>query len=128
MKIQLTSLHSILRDYLVQVIVPKLPNNALQFSVAFASNYITSGLLNQYVAPHLPMLQLMGIVKDGDIDLDSVKEAAYKALEQCQGSFIVANYKVDKQDIEDLYSIASKYAKVESLTQPTQQAQEINAI
>lgn len=128
MKIQTTALHQILRDYMVQIIVPKLPNNFLQFGVAFASSYISSNLLNQYLAPHMPTLQLMGIIQGDEIDLDSVKEAALKALEQCHGSFVIANYKVDKQDIEDLYEIASRYAKAESPMQPSLQSQEINAI
>lgn len=128
MKIQTTTLHQILHDYMVQIIVPKLPNNFLQFGVAFASSYISSNLLNQYLAPHMPTLQLMGIIQGDEIDLDSVKEAALNALEQCHGSFIVANYKVDKQDIEDLYEIASRYAKVESPLQQPLQSQEINAI
>lgn len=128
MKIQTTTLHQILHDYMVQIIVPKLPNNFLQFGVAFASSYISSNLLNQYLAPHMPTLQLMGIIQGDEIDLDSVKEAALNALEQCHGSFIVANYKVDKQDIEDLYEIASRYAKVESPIQQPLQSQEINAI
>lgn len=125
MKLATNSLHQVLRDYLVQVIIPKMPNGIMQFGVAFASNYITSSLISQYVAPHMPMLQMMGIVHGDEIDLDSVKAAAMKALEQCNGSFVIANYKVDKQDVEDLYSIASRYAKAES-AQGLQQ--EINAI
>lgn len=128
MKIQTTTLHQILHDYMVQVIVPKLPNNFLQFGVAFASSYISSNLLNQYLAPHLSTLQLMGIIQGNEIDLDSVKEAALKALEQCHGSFVIANYKVDKQDIEDLYEIASRYAMVESPMQQPLRPHEINAI
>lgn len=126
MKIPVNTLHQVLRDYLVQVIIPKMPNGIMQFGVAFASNYITSTLLGQYLAPHLPLLQAMGVIQGDEIDLDGVKVAALKALEQCQGSFVIVNYKVDKQDVEDLYNIASSYAKVESSTAMSQQ--EINAI
>ena len=120
MKVHISTLHQIVRDYLVQVIVPKMPNNAMQFGVAFVSNYISSNLLTQYLAPHVPLLQAMGIIQDNLIDLDGMKMAALSAIEQCHGSFIVANYKVDKQDIEDLYAIATKYAQVNASEQSTQ--------
>lgn len=130
MKIHVSMFHQVLRDYMVQSIVPKLPNNILQFGTAFMSNYISANLVSQYLAPHLPMLQTLGIVDEAGLaDLDGMKQAALMAMEQCHGSFMVANYKADAQDIEELYNIATRYCDPETVPPaPTNAASEVKAI
>ena len=131
MKIHTSKLHQVLRDYMVQAIIPKLPNNILQFGAAFVSNYISANLVSQHLAPHLPMLRAIGIIDDtGMIDLDGMKQAALMAMEQCHGSFMIANYKADAQDIEELYNIATRYCDSEAVpsASPASSTSEIKAI
>ena len=131
MKIHTSKLHQVLRDYMVQVIIPKLPNNILQFGAAFVSNYISANLVTQYLAPPLPMLQAIGIIDDtGMVDLDGMKRAALMAMEQCHGSFMIANYKADAQDIEELYNIATRYCEAEAVSpvSPAPSTSEVKAI
>lgn len=128
MKIHVSKLHQVLHDYMVQAIIPKLPNNILQFGTAFMSNYISANLVSQHLAPHMPMLQAMGIIDNaGLIDLDGMKQAALMAMEQCHGSFMIANYKADAQDIEELYNIATRYCDPETMP-PASSTSEIKAI
>lgn len=113
---------------MVQAIIPKLPNNILQFGAAFVSNYISANLVSQHLAPHMPMLQTIGIIDEaGMIDLDGMKQAALMAMEQCRGSFMIANYKADAQDIEELYNIATRYCEAE-VVPPASSTSEIKAI
>ena len=131
MKIHTSKLHQVLRDYMVQSIVPKLPNNFLQFGTAFVSNYISANLVAQYLTPHLPMLQTIGIIDaTGMVDLDGMKQAALMAMEQCHGSFMIANYKADAQDIEELYNIATRYCEAEAVppASPAPSTSEVKAI
>lgn len=128
MKIHVSKLHQVLRDYMVQAIIPKLPNNILQFGTAFMSNYISANLVSQYLAPHIPMLQTLGIIDEAGLaDLDGMKQAALMAMEQCHGSFMIANYKADAQDIEELYNIATRYCDSETMP-PASSTSEIKAI
>ena len=128
MKIHVSEFHQVLHDYMVQAIIPKLPNNILQFGAAFMSNYISANLVSRYLAPHIPMLQTLGIIDEAGLaDLDGMKQAALMAMEQCHGSFMIANYKADARDIEELYNIATRYCDPETMP-PAPSTSEVKAI
>lgn len=124
MKIHVSKLHQVARDYLVQVIIPKIPNDAMQFLTASGTYFVNANLVAHLLAPYLPVLQVMGVIKDDMIDLDEVKQAALMAMEQCHGSFMILGYGADAQDIEQLYNIATRYCEPEGVpqAQPTQPA------
>lgn len=136
MKIHVSKLHQVARDYLVQVIIPKIPNNAMQFLTASGTYFVNANLVAHLLAPYLPVLQVMGVIKGDLIDLDEVKQAALTAMEQCHGSFMILGYGADARDIEALYDIATRYCEPEGVpqtqqpqpAQPTNTPSEIKAI
>ena len=120
MKIHVSKLHQVARDYLVQVIIPKIPNTGIQFLTASGTYFVNANLVAHLLAPYLPVLQVMGVIKDDLIDLDEVKQAALMAMDQCHGSFMVLGYGADAQDIEALYNIATRYCEPEAVPQAQQ--------
>lgn len=112
MKVAITDLHRIVNEYLIQVIVPKLPNDTYKFGVSLLSNYITEAALNNLFGKYSDFAVMFGIVNDGMIDVDTLRDSAIKALKSCHGqSFVYMGYKFDIDDIEALYKITSSYAK-----------------
>lgn len=112
MQISISDLHKVLNDFLIRVIVPKLPNDFYKFGLSFAANYISEQTISQIFSKYSEIISKLGIVKDGMIDIDILRENALKALKACQNnSFIVMNYKVDMDDIDELYKIMAMYAK-----------------
>lgn len=112
MNVSVNDLHRVINDYLVQVIIPKLPNDMYKFGLSFAANYISEQTLSQLFGQYGDLAVKLGIIKDGMIDADMFRESALKALKNCQSqSFLVMNYKVDMDDIDALYKIMTSYAK-----------------
>lgn len=112
MQVAVSDLHRIINDYLVQVIVPKLPNDLYKFGLSFGANYLSEQALNNILGQYGQVAMMLGIIKDGMLDIDMFRENALKALKVCQGnSFLFMNYKVDMDDIEALYKIMTSYAK-----------------
>lgn len=112
MKITTDKLYHIANDYIVQIIIPKMPNNYLKFGLAFASNYIGSNFINNQLEKYKGLIEKFGIIDDNNcIDIDLFKDNALKALKVCDGNkFEIYGYNVDEEDINSLYSIAKNYA------------------
>lgn len=110
MKVNINKFHSILNDYLVQVIVPKLPNNYLKFGLAFTANYLSNSLVINEINKYKDLIEKFGIISNDTLDLDLFRDNALKALRLCNGNFEIYGYKVDEDDINSLYNIAKNYA------------------
>lgn len=111
MKITTDKLYNIANDYIVQIIIPKMPNNYLKFGLAFASNYIGSNFINKQLEKYKNIIENFGIIDNNCIDIDVLKDNALKALKVCDGNkFEIYGYNVDEDDINSLYNIAKNYA------------------
>lgn len=111
MKITTDKLYNIANDYIVQIIIPKMPNNYLKFGLAFASNYIGSNFINKQLEKYKNIIENFGIIDNNCIDIDVLRDNALKALKVCDGNkFEIYGYNVDEDDINSLYNIAKNYA------------------
>lgn len=113
MKISINNLYKVANDYIVQIIVPKMPNNYIKFGLAFTANYIGSNFVNQHLSKYQNVIKSFGIIDENNcIDLEMFRENALKALKTCEnGKFMVYGYNVDEEDINSLYLIAKNYAE-----------------
>lgn len=113
MKVSVNNLSRIANDYIMQVIVPKMPNNYMKFGLAFAANYVGSSFVNQQLAKYQNIIKTFGIIDENNcIDIDLFRDNALKALKTCDGSrFAIYNYTVDEEDINSLYLIAKNYVE-----------------
>lgn len=110
MKVHIDNVPRIISEYLITVIVPKMPSKLLQFGLAFGA-YSLSSQTAQKLNSYLPTIKMLGIVDDSNfIDLDNFEFCATKALEQAGHNIELYGYVVDKDDISSLIKIAQKYS------------------
>ena len=100
----------IAQEYLMEVILPKVPTPMAKFGFGFVLPYLSSSVDNR-VQEFLPAMKMLGIVdENGKIDLDKAKNAASQALEGSGGKLAIAGYVADGADIDALYEIAKRHA------------------
>lgn len=112
MYITTEDLPKIVNDYLVQNIVPKVPSDLMKFGLSFASSYISDNTINNLLSMYGGIITKIGIIEDGKIDINLLRDNALKAIKVCNHEkFNYMGYNVDADDIDVLYKIMTSYAK-----------------
>lgn len=100
----------IAQEYLMEVVMPKVPTPMLKFGLGFILPYLSSGVQTR-IDEYLPALKMLGIVdENGRMDLDKAKAAATDALAKTGGKLSISGYDADQADIDALYRIAQRHA------------------
>ena len=113
MKIKVDKIHQIIQEYLITVIIPKIPDTKFKFGLNFLLGYMSVNYTNEMIAKYENILKSFGVIENDEIDIDKFKENAIKALKSIKtdnDELKVFNYIVDEDDILELYNIASRYA------------------
>ena len=117
MKISLNSVCKVLHEFIQTSLVPKV-NSPFQFILSLGNCYledlVLGNKLTEFYSNYFRVLEALGILENNQIDIDKLKLNSLKALQSCNGKVeipLYSNklYSLDRDDIEMIYEIASKY-------------------
>lgn len=113
MKINIKSVPVIVVDYMEKHILPKA-SGWQKFAVGSAM-FVAHNRAAQIVEnlEILKMLELSGVLKGEELDMDYLHDMALSALEKSGGKLKLMGYVMDNSDVEEIYKIA-KNLEVES--------------
>lgn len=115
MFITVDDVHKVVNDYLVREIVPKIKSDAVKFGLSFCAGYLGDKAIGTFMVKYGSILNAMGIIEDGKIDINVMKENALRALKACPDQkFEYMGYVADEDDIDALYKIMLQYAQSHS--------------
>ena len=115
MFITIDNVPKVLNEYLVKEIVPKIKSDVMKFGLSFCAGYLGNKALATFMSKYGDIITAMGIVEDGKIDINLMKDNALKALHSCPAQkFEYMGYVADEDDIDALYKIMLQYAQSHS--------------
>lgn len=102
----------LVQEYMVLHHLPKVKGTIKGMTIGYMAGRADI-IIKNYIKDNLEVLEMLGTIKDGKINLEEFYNDALKALELNGGIILLPKikYEMDSEDITEFYELAGKFAK-----------------
>lgn len=110
MLVPVSQISTILKDYIMEAMLPKAPTTIEKASLGFVIPFLPN-IVNKLYTSNKDKFKLLGILddKEENINLELAVEGAKSSLKVLGGKYIISNMSFDASDVDTISTIAQKY-------------------